>query len=571
MQQNASFTAIKRAARFSQSLSSLRRTYATAKTTVVGSGCAGLTTALVAAKQGLKVLVVEKSKYIGGTTAFSGGGLWIPGNKHQPAVGVMDDSAEKGDRYLQRVLGDAYEMAKIHAFLRSGPEMFKPVPLPDYHEKEDGASVGRTIVTKEFDARVLGRRVKDIRYTLQGYYAFRSMQADPAEMSVLTSPFGSLGNFTTAAAKVVRYLLDEIRFGKGAVLANGNALIGRLLYSCLQEKVDVWTNCPAIKATKDTDGTVTGIIIQQGDENTAIEARKGVVLASGGFGRSAEAKKYLPHDWTAQPAANVGDGKRMGLESGAVMPPPNKNNGIFAPISIFERSDGQVRRFPHFSLDRTKPGAIIVGPDGQRFANEAEPYQEFVKTMHALHIKKAFLIADRKFLRKYGMGMALPWPYPVNHLVRQGYLLKASNLAELAAKIGVPPRNLAETVMRCNEHALTGQDPEFGRGETKYDRFYGDSKNLPNPNLGTCSKPPFYALPLYPGNVSSVYGLLTDENAQAIGADGKPIRGLYAVGLDSNSIFKGNYPGGGSSIGPGMTFGYRAALRLAGVQDENQP
>ncbi|EXJ82875.1 hypothetical protein A1O3_06691 [Capronia epimyces CBS 606.96] len=546
---------------------------------VVGSGCSGLTAAAVAAKYGLKTLVVEKSRFFGGTTAYSGGGAWIPANKHQPEVGITDDSFEKADGYLKRVLGDLYDQTKVHQFLRQGPKMvewmeantemkFKPVPLPDYQETIPGASAARTILTKEYDGSPLGRRLlNDVRYTLEGYHVFGSLQVDPAEIPVLTNAFGSLSNFIASSSKVFRYAWDVIRFGKGAYMANGNALVGRLLKTCSGEGVTLWKESPASKLITNDKKEVVGIVINRSNGGpTTINVKKGVVLAGGGFSRSEEdARKVFPHEWSAAPKHNVGDGKNMAQAVGGYLPPPNPNNGIFAPISLHKVKDGPIRRFPHFSTDRTKPGAIIVAPNGRRFGNEAEPYQEFVKKLHQLNISKAYLIADRTFLRKYGMGLALAAPMPVRHLIRDGYLIEAPSIRELAQKIEVPAEELEKTVAAMNEYAKTGVDPEFHRGETIYDKFYGDpSTGLPNSSLGYCVRAPFYALPLYPGNVSSTYGIATNENAQVVDAKNQPIPGLYAVGCDSNSVMRGEYPGGGSSIGPGMTFGYVAGHQLAG-------
>lgn len=542
---------------------------------VVGSGCSGLTTAIVAAKHGLSVLVVEKTKYFGGTTAFSGGGAWIPNNPHQPSIGVEDSTAQ-GDVYLRKVLGDLYDPKKIPIFLQSGPEMvswmeehsavrFKPVPLPDYHVSKAGASVGRTLLTEEFDGRQLGALIKNVRYPLQGYSAFGSMQADPAELSILTNPFASAGNLIYATKKVFRYAVDLALWGKGTALANGNALVGRLLFSAQQQGIQMMNNTPAIKTIID-QGRVAGLQVLSDGKEKYIHARKGVVLASGGFGRSEEAKQFVPHEWCAAPQGNTGDGKRMGVESGGALPPKNPMNAIFAPISLLNVPNGPVRRFPHFAIDRSKPGSIIVGPDGKRFANESESYQEFVGNMHQKGIQKAYYIADRTHLRKYGMGMALPWPYPIGNLLRQGYLISAPTISALANKIGVPLQNLEQTVSKYNSFASTGKDLEYNRGANAYDQFYGDPAVKPNPNLRPCEKGPFYALPLYPGNVSTLYGLITNTDAQVVDKKGQVIEGLYAVGCDQNSVFKGAYPGGGSSIGPGMTFGYRAGLKLAGIR-----
>ncbi|KAH7264556.1 FAD binding domain-containing protein [Fusarium solani] len=544
---------------------------------VIGSGCAGLTSAVVAAKHGLRTLVLEKSDFFGGTTAFSGGGAWIPNNAHQKTINVVD-SRESAEKYLRNVLGDLYDHDMIASFLQNAPIMlqwmqahssvqFKPVALPDYHVGKEGASVGRTILTQEYDGRQLGRqRLRSVRYTLQGYHAFGSMQADPAELPVLSNPFQSMSNLAACIRKITRFGLDVLLYGKGSEMANGNALVGRLVKSCDDAGVELQANSPVARL-KRLDDTGAFSVVAEDSQGHAKEfvATKGVILASGGFGRSQDARAYLPHDWSVQPKGNVGDGQRMGREVGAAMPPPNPKNGVFAPLSLLRTRSGQVRRYPHFSVDRTKPGSIIINTAGRRFANEAEPYQEFVQAMHEEGIEKAFLVADSRFLRRYGMGMALPWPMSPHSLIAQGYLIKAGTLHELADKIQVPPDALRDTVAACNKNATKGLDPEFGRGQSSYDLFYGDpSAGFPNPSLGTCSQPPFYALTLYPGNVCSTYGLQTNAQAQVIDTSNEVIPGLYAVGLDANSIMRGEYPGGGSSIGPAMTFGYIAGMSLAG-------
>ncbi|KAL4936480.1 hypothetical protein BDV06DRAFT_216642 [Aspergillus oleicola] len=539
---------------------------------VVGSGCSGLTTAFVAAKHGLRVLILEKTRWFGGTTAFSGGGAWIPANKHQPSIQVEDSSAN-ADKYLRNVLGTLYDQGRIAAFLESGPEMvewmeansqiaFKPVRLPDYHVSTPGASVGRTLLTKEFDGRALGKLIKDVRYPLQGLSAFGTMQVDPAALPMLTNPFGSISNFGYTVRLLARYVFDLIIWGKGAAMANGNALVGRLLVSLQREGVQLWNKSAALETILE-EGRVTGLKVLRNGDIISLRTRKGVVLASGGFGRSPEAREYLPHEWTASASGSTGDGKRIGLQSGGALPPKTPMNGIFAPISLLKVPGKTVRRYPHFAIDRSKPGSLIVGPDGKRFENESAPYQEFTSTMQHKGIKKAFYIGDHTHLRRYGMGMALPWPYPIRQLLRRGYLEHAPTISALADKIGVPRATLERTVEQFNSFAATGKDLEYSRGENAYDQFYGDISVKPNPNLSACQRGPFYALPIYPGNVSTLFGLATNTDAQVLDETDKPIPGLYAVGCDQNSVFNGAYPGGGSSIGPGMAFGYRAGLSLA--------
>lgn len=541
---------------------------------MVGSGCSGLTAAVVAAKKGLRVLVTEKTDYYGGTTAYSGGGAWIPCNKHQATLGVHD-SPEEARKYLRQFVGDG-ENGKVDAFIDSGPKMvewledntlvkFKGVPLPDYHPTKAGATVGRTMLTQAFDGSRLGRQIKEIRYTLKGFTAFGSMQAEPGELAALTAPFRSVSNFSYTFRKLLGYALDLLRYGKGTHMTNGNALVGQLFASARDAGVEFWRNSPATSALLRAEGGVgvDGLVIDRNGQPTRVQARLGVVLASGGLGRSPRSQQVVPHEWSVAPRGNQGDGISIAEQVGAQTSPRNKSNAIFAPISLLHRADGTVWRFPHFALDRAKPGSIIVGPDGKRFANESEPYQEFVSTMHKQGIKKAFFLGDRRFLHKYGMGMALPAPYPIGDLLRRGYLIRGRTLDELARKMEVDPATLKETVNRCNKAALDGRDQDFNRGETTYDQFYGDPSVTPNASLATFSQGPFYALPLIPGNVSVMWGLSTDKDAQVLNRANNPILGLYAVGCDQNSVMLGEYPGGGSSIGPGMTFGFRAAEHLA--------
>jgi aspartate oxidase len=298
---------------------------------VIGSGCAGLTSAVVAAKHGLRTLVLEKSDFFGGTTAFSGGGAWIPNNAHQKTINVVD-SRESAEKYLRNVLGDLYDHDMIASFLQNAPIMlqwmqahssvqFKPVALPDYHVGKEGASVGRTILTQEYDGRQLGRqRLRSVRYTLQGYHAFGSMQADPAELLVLSNPFQSMSNLAACIRKITRFGLDVLLYGKGSEMANGNALVGRLVKSCDDAGVELQANSPVARL-KRLDDTGAFSVVAEDSQGHAKEfvATKGVILASGGFGRSQDARAYLPHDWSVQPKGNVGDGQRMGREVGAAV------------------------------------------------------------------------------------------------------------------------------------------------------------------------------------------------------------------------------------------------------------
>jgi hypothetical protein len=275
--------------------------------------------------------VLEKSDFFGGTTAFSGGGAWIPNNAHQKTINVVD-SRESAEKYLRNVLGDLYDHDMIASFLQNAPIMlqwmqahssvqFKPVALPDYHVGKEGASVGRTILTQEYDGRQLGRqRLRSVRYTLQGYHAFGSMQADPAELPVLSNPFQSMSNLAACIRKITRFGLDVLLYGKGSEMANGNALVGRLVKSCDDAGVELQANSPVTRL-KRLDDTGAFSVVAEDSQGHAKEfvTTKGVILASGGFGRSQDARVYLPHDWSVQPKGNVGDGQRMGREVGAAV------------------------------------------------------------------------------------------------------------------------------------------------------------------------------------------------------------------------------------------------------------
>lgn len=298
---------------------------------VVGSGGAGLTAAVVAARHGLRALVLEKSGFIGGTTAFSGGGIWIPNNRYQKKLGIKD-GYRSADTYLRAVLGnELYQHDVVDAFLRRGPEMlewmednthvrFKGTMMPDYHTEKSCTNVGRTLLTEKFDGRKLGRqRLRSIRYTLDGYHAFGSMQAAPSELAILSKPFQSPSNLAYAVRRILRYGLDVLRYGKGSDMANGNALVGQLVKSCDDAGVVLRTHTEVtgLERQREGGGWRVGIKDHGGRGEDSFVVANSVVLASGGFGRAEYARNYLPHDWCVQPRHNVGDGQRMAVELGA--------------------------------------------------------------------------------------------------------------------------------------------------------------------------------------------------------------------------------------------------------------
>ncbi|KAJ9616199.1 hypothetical protein H2204_013994 [Knufia peltigerae] len=541
---------------------------------VVGSGGAALVAAVTAAKKhGLSVLVTEKSRWFGGTTAFSGGGAWIPANHLQPSLG-FSDSKEKAEKYIRGMMGELYDERTVASFLENAPKMAKwledetalgwtGVPMVDFYSSAEGAVPGRMLLPKSFDGRKLGRTVQDIRYTLQGWKAFDSMQVSAEEIPMMTHPFASLGSFIHVVSKLLRYWRDRIRHGKGTFLANGNAMIGSLIYTLQQVKGELWNNSPATKIIMD-GGRATGIVIDRKAQGSVrVRASKGIVLASGGFGRAGQAHLYGPREYCMSPASNLGDGIRIATDVGGTLSKPIADSALYVPISTYRPKTGPVRLFPHFGQDRSKPGSIIVDVHGKRFINESEGYHQFGQEMRALSMDHCYCIVDRRFLRKYGLGFQLPAPYLLSRTLSQRYWVSAPTIPELAKKLHLPVDNLTATVRRFNKYAIKGEDPDFHRGERLWDNMFGDLENKPNPNLRPCDQAPFYAVKLYPGNASTLHGLETNEYAQVLDKAGSPVPGLYASGNDNNSIWRGTYPGGGSSIGPGTVFGYVAANQIA--------
>lgn len=543
---------------------------------VVGSGAGGLTAAIVAAKRGLSTLLVESTPFFGGTTALSGGAAWIPLNHLMHAIGREDDR-DAAKRYLRGLIGNLYDEEKVDAFLTHGPEMIDYLiantdmrmwasDFPDYEMEMSGARIGRTVFAQEYDARRLGSLREALRPPRRDTVLLGSMQLAPADPHILKQAHKSLPALWHAVKLFTQFAFHKLAYGRGVRITNGNALAARLIVSARDAGVTLWNNARAARVIMD-DGAVCGLEVLRGSETHRIVTRKGIVLASGGFGRDKELReKYVPHarhGYSLQPEGSRGDGIRMGLAAGGHVCEDNVANGIWQPISVWDDPKrGMQAEIYWFS--RLSPGSLMVDAvTGRRFVNEASNYHTFVREMNARGIKRGWQISDSRAVRKYGIGLAKPWPFPLSPWVSRGYLKRADTLGALASQIGLSPDVLENTVARFNEHAVNGRDPEFHKGETAYSRYLGDPAHKPNPCVGPLLSPPFYAVPLSPGETSAAAGLETNAHAQVLGADGQPIPGLYAAGLDNNTIMRGSYPGAGASIGPAMTFGYIAATHLS--------
>lgn len=554
---------------------------------VVGSGAGGLATAVAAAHRGLSVIVVEKEPVFGGTSARSGGWMWIPGNAPAKRAGI-EDSAEKARTYLQHETGDHFNAPRVDAFLEAGPkavEFFEQntalsfdlgVTFADYHPNAPGGMpAGRSIIAKPFDGRELGPEIKRLRPPLQEITFLGMMIGSGKELlhffNVTKSPISAF----YVGKLFAKFVRDMAFHGRPMRLMNGNALVARLAKSCFDKNVPIWTRSPVVRLEQREDGSISGALVDTPKGRVMIDASKAVVLAAGGFPLDiARRKKLFPHAPSGNehaspaPPGNTGDGLRLAEEVGAAVDETLPNSAAWVPISRPVKADGTLGTFPHF-VDRSKPGVIAVTRSGKRFTNEADSYHDFCQAMYRRTQAEggeacAFFVADHRTFRKYGLGYAKPSPVPFGKLVKNGYLFEGRSIEDLAAQIGADPQQLRDTVDTYNVGARLGEDREFHRGSTAYNRSLGDPKHKPNPCVAPLEHGPFYAVKVVIGDLGTFAGLPCDENGRVLNEHGRPIGGLYAVGNDATSIMGGNYPGGGITLGPAITFGYVAARHIAG-------
>jgi succinate dehydrogenase/fumarate reductase flavoprotein subunit len=552
---------------------------------VVGSGAAGLSAAVTAARGGLKVVISEKEPRFGGTTARSGGWLWIPGTSLARAWGI-EENPEQARIYLRHEAGNSFDAARVDAFLTAGPvavDFFTtktalrfdmPLTFPDYHaEAPGGAQGGRSMVTRPFDAHELGDHIRDIGSPLPELTVFGMMLGSGKEIVHFMRATRSLASAVYVAKRLARHAIDVMRYGRGMTLTNGNALAGRLAKSAFDLGIPLWLSSPVRELIVE-DGAVRGAIVERDGARVRVLAKRGVVLACGGFPHDVIRRRAMfPHaptgqeHWSPGPAGNTGDGLRLAEAAGGRIEDGLPNAAAWVPVSLTTRKDGSRGVMPHF-IDRAKPGVIAVTRGGRRFANEGNSYHDFVQEMvkqaHPGEEIAAFLICDHRALRKYGLGCVPPFPMPIGRHLSTGYLKRGATLAELAVQAGIDANALEATVALFNTTAAEGRDPAFGKGSRAYNRCQGDALHGPNPCVAPIKDRPFYAIKLVIGDLGTYAGIRTDEHARALDAEGRPIPGLYAAGNDMASIMGGNYPGAGITLGPALTFGYIAGKHLAG-------
>ena len=547
---------------------------------VVGAGAGGLAAACVAAAEGLKTLLVEKSALVGGTTAISGGMVWIPANPNMATAGI-DDSVANARRYLDQCAPSTRDPSAREAFLARGPEAIayleartllrlRPVQsYPDYYPDLPGATLGgRVLEPVDFDARTLGREFALLRWPLREFMLFNGMMVARPDLPHLRNALRSPRSALRALRLVGEYAWQRMSAARGTHLVLGNALVGRLLKSALELGVSLRLGAPVVRVVM-REGRAAGVEIESGGQRTTIGARAGVVLATGGFSHDPELRaRLLPPEVSPHSPVcpdSTGDGIRMGLAVGGQVGEHNTHNAFWAPMSHFRRADGSECVFPHTVADRGKPGIIAVTREGVRFTSEAVSYHEFVLAMLRAGgpANPAFLMCDRRSLWQYGLGAVRPFTFSLAPYLESGYLVHAPSIAGLAARLEIDPAGLERTVATYNADARRGVDSQFGIGGNPYQRYLGDARNEPNPCMRPIESAPYFALRLYPSDLGTVAGLVTDPEARVLDGVGHPVPNLYACGNDMNSIMDGAYPGPGITLGPALVFGYVAGRALA--------
>lgn len=554
---------------------------------VIGSGAAGLACAVTAAWHGLKVIVVEKDATFGGASAWSGGWMWVPGNPLARRAGIHEDP-EQPRTYLRHELGARYDAPLIDAFLDNGPQMVAFFEqhtalqfvdgngIPDIHGRVPGAGVeGHQVIAAPYDARHIGPLLARLRRTLRETSFMGMPIMAGADLGAFLSMTRSFKSLVHVGKRFLRHLRDLALHGRAMHLVNGVALIGRLAKSAEMLGVQLLESAPARSLLQDAQ-RVHGALVDTPQGAREIRARRGVVLASGGFAHDPVRRQALfprapgPDEHLALPPSSCsGDGIRLGESAGAVLSRDLASPVAWAPVSRVQHADGSVGHFPHI-IDRAKPGLIGVLASGKRFVNEADGYYDYtaamVEAVPAGQEVASWLICDHRFQRRYGLGYARPFPLPVGPLVRSGYLQRADSIEALARRCGIDSQGLAHTVQGFNQQAQQGQDPEFGRGSTAYNRKQGDPLYPgPNPCVAPIEQGPFYGVKVLPGSFGTFAGLRTNPQAQVLDASGTAIPGLYAAGTDMASVMGGFYPSGGINLGPAMTFGYIVGRHAAGI------
>jgi len=553
---------------------------------VLGAGGAGMSAALYAAIAGARVLLVESTEYVGGTTAYSAATTWIPGT-HLAASVNPQDTLENAARFLDNAVGELSSRELRQAFLDNGAAAvdaieknshvkYRARPFhPDYlSELEGSTACGRALEPLPFDGRLLGDWFQLVRPPIAEFMVLGGMMVDRDDIPHLLGFKKSLKSLCYVMRILARHASDRLKYPRGTRLLMGNALIGRLLLSLKERSnVTLLMQTETVQLQRNAAGVVDSIVLRQKNTQRTLHVQGGVILATGGFNRNPQKRAALlpgiAMDWCPGAPGHTGAAHTLAENIGAHYGKTGMSDCFWAPVSMRKRVDGSTAVFPHFVFDRAKPGMVTVNQQGERFLNESTSYHLFGIAMQKANPQTpcipAWLITDAEGMRKYGLGMVRPGGMGLAAALADGYIVSAGTLAELAGKCQLPPENLKQTVDKLNQYADSGKDVDFQRGETLYQKVNGDANHPgPNPSLGTIATAPFYAVRLYPGDIGAATGFVTDTQARVQDTAGQPIEGLYAVGNDMHSAMGGVYPGPGITIGPGLVFAYIAARHALG-------
>jgi len=530
---------------------------------------------------------------VGGTTAWSAGTVWVPGTHHAAAVNPADTLADAA-HYLDQAVGAHAPAALRRAFLAHGAEAIRTLETraglrlrpyarhPDYLSELAGSTLaGRALEPVPFDGRQLGAAFARLRPPIPEFTVLGGMMVDRSDIQHLLAMQRSAASLRHAVRILGRHALDRLRHPRGTRLVMGNALAGRLLHALLQQGAVTLVFGTRLERIERGAAGVQAVVLAGAGQTRRVPVPAGVMLASGGFVRDpalrAQMLPGIAPTWSPGAPGHGGDLHGMAREAGAVYGQGAKSHAFWAPVSLRQRADGSTAAFPHFVMDRAKPGMLTVDQAGRRFVNESTSYHLMGLAMQAADGGAAripaYLVCDAAALRKYGLGMVRPGASAkaLQGFLADGYLHVGQTLDELAQRLGIDAAGLRASVDRMNACARTGVDPDFQRGTTAYQRNIGDAQaGGANPNLGPVETPPFYALRLVPGDIGAATGFATDGHARALDAQGRPIDGLYAVGGDMHSVMGGVYPGPGITLGPGLVFATLAA-RHAGARAATIP
>lgn len=545
---------------------------------IVGSGAGGMTAALAAHEAGLSALVIEKTRYYGGSTARSGGGIWIPCNHLMRAAGVAD-SFDEARTYLQGTVGERSPLASREMFLSQSVKMIQWLDrksdlqcsymqgYADYYPELPGGKVqGRALEPRLFDGNALGADLARLRPPVIPIPAGLTFTAgEYKQLGLVMRTWQGRGT----ALRIGLRLLGARLTGR-KMLMMGQALIGRLRLSLKKRGIPVWLDAP-MKELIVEGGRITGVRVEKDGQPVEVIARKGVILAAGCFAHNLDMrlkyqKRPVTTRWTVASEGNTGDGILAGQRVGAAV--DLMDEAWWGPSSL----PPDTAPFFHVA-ERGFPGLIMVNQKGRRFTNESASYVEVVQAMYRLHTDDdphipCWFVFDQRYRNHYVFSSLFPRQPVPKEMLDSGYVRKADTLAELAGQLGMDATTLEATVTRFNGHARAGVDPDFGRGDSAYNRYFGDPTNKPHPNLAPIDQAPFYAVQVVAGDLGTKGGLVTDEYARVRREDGSLIEGLYCVGNNSASVMGTTYPGPGCTIGPAMTFGYVAARHAAGIDPD---